>query len=43
MITFYKQITFLIAKKYTFVSRFFDPKIGLLRAGMLVIKRYLGK
>ena len=43
MITFYKKITFLIAKKYTFVSRFFDPKIVLLRNEMLVIKQYLSK
>ena len=43
MTTFYKKITFLILKKYTFVSRFFDPKIVLLRTEMLVIKRHLGK
>ena len=43
MTTFYKKITFLIAKKYTFVSRFFDPKIVLLRNEMFVIKRHRGK
>ena len=43
MTTFYKKITFLIAKKYTFVSRFFDPKIVLLRKWALVIKQYLSK
>jgi hypothetical protein len=39
MTTFYKKITFLIVKKYTLVSLFFDPKILLLRGGMLVIKQ----
>ena len=43
MTTFYKKITFLILKKYTFVSRFFDPKIVLLRNGVFDIKRHLGK
>ena len=43
MTTFYKKITFLIAKKYTFVSRFFDPKIVLLREWALIIKQYLSK
>ena len=43
MTTFYKKITLLIVKKYTFVSRFFDPKIVLLRNEMLVIKQYLNK
>jgi hypothetical protein len=43
MTTFYKKITLLIVKKYTFVSRFFDLKIVLLRIEMLVIKQYLSK
>jgi len=43
MTTFYKKITFLIVKKYTFVSRFFDPKILLLRGEALVIKQYFSK
>ena len=43
MTTFYKKITFLIVKKYTFVSRFFDPKILLLHNEALVIKQYFSK
>ena len=43
MTTFYKKITFLIVKKYTFVSRFFDPKIELLRIRTLFIKQYFSK